>query len=75
MNGLSIDVEEEVNILLLSPYRCDPTGGPLTIILYYRDPLLCLQYLMHSPLVQDHILFSLFKLYESAAKTMRIYTE
>jgi hypothetical protein len=34
------------------------------IILYYRDPLLCLQYLMHSPLVQDHILFSPFKLYE-----------
>ena len=30
MNGLSIDVEEEVNILQLSPYRCDPTGGPLT---------------------------------------------
>lgn len=45
------------------------------VILYYRDPLLCLQYLMHSPLVQDHISFSPFKLYENAAKTMRIYTE
>jgi hypothetical protein len=45
------------------------------IILYYRDPLLCLQYLMHSPLVQDHISFSPFKLYENATKTMRIYTE
>ena len=45
------------------------------VILYYRDPLLCLQYLMHSPLVQDHILVLPFKLYESAAKTMRIYTE
>jgi hypothetical protein len=30
---------------------------------------------MHSPLVQDHISFSPFKPYESAAKTMRIYTE
>ena len=50
-----------------------PTKRNLT--LYYRDPLLCLQYLMHSPLVQDHISFSPFKLYESAAKTMRIYTE
>jgi hypothetical protein len=45
------------------------------IVLYYRDPLLCLQYLMLNPLVQDHISFSPFKLYETAAKTMRIYTE
>ena len=45
------------------------------LLLLYRDPLLCIQHLMQSPLVQDHISFSPFKLYESAAKTMRIYTE
>jgi len=45
------------------------------IILYHRDPLLCLQNLMQSPLVQDHISFSPFRLYESAPKMMRIYTE
>ena len=45
------------------------------LILYYRDPLLCLQYLMLSPLVKDHISFSPFKLYESATKLMRTYTE
>jgi len=50
-----------------------PTKKPT--ILYYRDPLLCLQHLMHNPLVQDHISFTPFKLYESAAKVMRIYTE
>ena len=50
-----------------------PTKNDL--ILYFRDPLLCLQYLMQSPLVKDHISFSPFKLYESATKLMRIYTE
>lgn len=50
-----------------------PTKNDL--VLYYRDPLLCLQYLMHNPLVQVHISFTPFKLYESAAKSMRIYTE
>ena len=45
------------------------------LVLYYRDPVLCLQYLMQNPLVKDHISFSPFKLYESAARLMRIYTE
>lgn len=45
------------------------------IVLYYRDPLLCLQYLMQNPLVKDHISFSPFKLYENATKLLRIYTE
>jgi hypothetical protein len=44
-------------------------------VLYHRDPLLCLQHLMQNPLVQDQISFSPFKLYESAAKVMRVYTE
>ena len=30
---------------------------------------------MQNPLVQDHISFSPFRLYESAAKVMRVYTE
>jgi hypothetical protein len=45
------------------------------VVLYYRDPLLCLQYLMQNPLFHDHITFMPFYLYESAAKVMRIYTE
>ena len=45
------------------------------IILYYHDPILCLQYLMQSPLIQDHLSFTPFKLYKNAAKTMRVYTE
>jgi hypothetical protein len=52
-----------------------PSPTKNEIVLYYRDPLICLQYLMQSPLVQDQISFSPFKLYENAAKTMRIYTE
>ena len=28
------------------------------VILFYRDPLLCLQYLMLSPFVQDHLSFT-----------------
>ncbi|KAF9033510.1 hypothetical protein BJ165DRAFT_1410263 [Panaeolus papilionaceus] len=31
--------------------------------------------LMHSPLVSDYIQFTPFKLYETCAKTMRVYTE
>ncbi len=45
------------------------------IILHYQDPLLCIQYLMQSPLIQDHISFTPFKLYESATKLTMIYTE
>jgi hypothetical protein len=56
--------------------RIDPESPTKNdLILYFRDPLLCLQYLMQSPLVKDHISFSPFKLYESATKLMRIYTE
>ena len=36
---------------------------------------LSLQNLMQSPLIQDHISFTPFKLYKSAAKVTRIYTE
>ncbi|KAF9037253.1 hypothetical protein BJ165DRAFT_1416964 [Panaeolus papilionaceus] len=46
-----------------------------TITLYYRNPVLCLEALMRSPLVKDFIQFTPFRLYETCAKTMRIYTE
>ena len=50
-----------------------PTKKPLH--LYYRDPLECIQSILYHPLVKDFITFSPFRLYESAAKTMRFYTE
>ncbi|KAF9043458.1 hypothetical protein BJ165DRAFT_1405755 [Panaeolus papilionaceus] len=46
-----------------------------TITLYYRNPVLCLEALMRSPLVKDFIQFTPFRLYETCAKTMRVYTE
>ncbi|KAF8194077.1 hypothetical protein K438DRAFT_1906744 [Mycena galopus ATCC 62051] len=53
--------------------RPHPTKKPLT--LFYRDPLECLQALLSNPLVQDHIQFTPFKLWETSAKLMRLYTE
>jgi hypothetical protein len=50
-----------------------PTKKPLH--LYYRDPLECIQSILYHPLVKDYINLSPFRLYESAAKTMRFYTE
>ncbi|KAF8160343.1 hypothetical protein K438DRAFT_1619422 [Mycena galopus ATCC 62051] len=50
-----------------------PTKKPLT--LYYRDPLECLQSLLSNPLVQDFIYYTPFRLWETSAKLMRIYTE
>ena len=50
-----------------------PTKKPLH--LYYRDPLECIQSILYHPLVKDFIKLSPFRLYESAAKTMRFYTE
>ena len=43
--------------------------------LYYRDPLECIQAILHSPLVKDFIQFTPFRVFESAAKAMRVYTE
>jgi hypothetical protein len=50
-----------------------PTKQPLMLL--YRDPVDCLQHLLQNPLLQDHIDYTPFRLYESAAKTMRVYTE
>lgn len=49
------------------------TKKPLT--LFYRDPVECLQELLVNPLMQDSIHFTPFRLYSSAAKVMRVYTE
>lgn len=45
------------------------------LYLYYRDPLECIQAILHSPLVKDFIQFTPFRVFESAAKAMRVYTE
>lgn len=43
--------------------------------LFYRDPLECLQELLLSPLIKDHIRFKPFQLFHSAEGAMRVYTE
>jgi hypothetical protein len=45
------------------------------LYLYYRDPLECIQAILHSPLVKDFIQFTPFRAFETAAKVMRVYTE
>jgi hypothetical protein len=57
-----------------TPWKSNyPTKRPLT--LYYRDPLECLQSLLGNPLVQDFIQYTPFRLWKSAEKLMRVYTE
>ncbi|KAJ7891457.1 hypothetical protein B0H13DRAFT_1625951 [Mycena leptocephala] len=50
-----------------------PTKRPLA--LYFRDPPECLQSLLGNPLVQDFIQYTPFRLWNCAAKLMRVYTE
>ena len=45
------------------------------VVLYYRDPIECLQSLFSNPLLQDHIEFTPYCLYKTAEKLIRIYTE
>ena len=45
------------------------------LFLYYRDPIDCLQSILHNPLVQDFIEFDPFQLFWSAEGAMRVYTE
>ncbi|KAJ7205926.1 hypothetical protein B0H12DRAFT_1034874, partial [Mycena haematopus] len=49
------------------------TKKPLT--LYYRDPLECLEALLANPLIQDFIHFTPFRLWKTAEKLTRVYTE
>ncbi|KJA23491.1 hypothetical protein HYPSUDRAFT_66180 [Hypholoma sublateritium FD-334 SS-4] len=46
-----------------------------SIMLYYRDPLQCIQSLMHSPLVKDSIAFTPLQVFRTAEKVMRVYSE
>lgn len=45
------------------------------VSLFYRDPVDCLQALMESPLIKDHIQFQPFQLFRSAEGALRVYTE
>lgn len=50
-----------------------PTKTPIQ--LFYRDPLECIQSLLHHPLLKDHMHFTPMRVFETAAKTMRVYSE
>lgn len=50
-----------------------PTKKP--VHLYYRDPLECIKSILYSPLIKDFIHYTPFRLYDSAAKATRLYTE
>lgn len=43
--------------------------------LLYRDPLECLQSLLQSPFVKDFLKFTPFRLFKTAERTVRIFTE
>ena len=74
------DLYSRIEILPPGPkWMCKPIETPIPtksrVDLFYRDPVECLQALMQNPLLKDHISFSPFQLYESAAKVTRTYTE
>jgi hypothetical protein len=50
-----------------------PTKKELT--LFYRDPLECIQSILHNPLMKDHLELKPLRIFESASRAMRIYTE
>jgi hypothetical protein len=50
-----------------------PTKLPIS--LYWRDPVACLESILHNPLIADHVDMVPFRLFKTAEKTMRIYTE
>ncbi|KAF8800937.1 hypothetical protein BYT27DRAFT_7227077 [Phlegmacium glaucopus] len=54
-----------------------PTAFPTKqkLFLYYRDPIDCLQSILHNPLVQDYIQFHSFQLFWSVEGAIRVYTE
>ncbi|KAH9159458.1 hypothetical protein EDB89DRAFT_2117806 [Lactarius sanguifluus] len=60
-------------------WRCKPCDSPFpmkkNVHLFYRDPLECIQCILSNPLMNDHIRFTPFRVYESAVSAMRIYTE
>ena len=60
-------------------WQCKPCNSPYPtkkkVDLFYRDPLECIKSILSNPLVNDHIKFTPFRIYESAVNAMRIYTE
>ncbi|KAE9393695.1 hypothetical protein BT96DRAFT_828829, partial [Gymnopus androsaceus JB14] len=48
-----------------------PSKNPL--ILYFRDPVECLQDILKSPLIQDSLNFSPLEIFTSSAKLVRVY--
>jgi hypothetical protein len=60
-------------------WRCKPCDSPYPtkkkVDLFYRNPLECIQSILSNPLVNNHIKFTPFRIYESAVSAMRIYTE
>jgi hypothetical protein len=74
------DLRNRAEILPLGPSwksKPWPTVFPTkqNLFLYYRDPIECLQSILHNPLFQDYIEFHPFQLFSSAEGTMRVYTE
>ncbi|KAE9383333.1 hypothetical protein BT96DRAFT_844117 [Gymnopus androsaceus JB14] len=48
-----------------------PSKNPL--VLYYRDAVECLQHILRNPLIQDSLKFTPLQIFNTAAKTMRVY--
>jgi hypothetical protein len=50
-----------------------PTKSPVTF--YYRDPLKCIQSLLQNPLLVNELEFAPYRVYQSAEKAVRVYSE
>jgi hypothetical protein len=60
-------------------WRCKPCDSPYPtkkkVDLFYRNPLECIQSILSNPLVNNHIKFMPFCIYESAVSAIQIYTK
>lgn len=54
------------------PTRC-PTKKP--VHLFYRDPMECIESLVRSPYLANHIHYTPMRVYEAASEVMRVYSE
>lgn len=61
------------------PWKAKPWPTSVTtksnLVLFYRNPIECLQALLHNPLVKDHIQFRPFQLFRSAEGAIQVYME
>ncbi|PPQ93557.1 hypothetical protein CVT25_005582, partial [Psilocybe cyanescens] len=74
------DLKNQAEILPSGPAWKSQSISPAyptkaAVVLYYRDSVECMQALVSSPLLQDHMQYKPFRLYDSATKVMRVYTE